>query len=402
MKKIHIPWAAWALILLIYAGFVSLGLPDAVLGVAWPSMSRDFGTQLSAAGLLTLVITSGSLISSFSSGAILRVLHPGVILTLSCFLTGGALLGYGLVPSFFWIVLLTFPLGLGSGAVDAALNNYVAHHGSARLMNWLHCCWGLGATASPLIVTWVLAGGHSWRMGYWLIGGFQLFLAVIFWVALQLWRQTASRREKYAQVPSIETSSPNVFLLKRRTTVLSLLTYLIYGGVESSVGLWAYTLMTICRGVEMQSAGIWVGVYWGSLTGGRFLMGILSARFSNRTLVYLGIGTALIGAILFAVPFSPPLMFAGLMLMGFGFAPIYPCQMHETPRRFSKADADRVIGYQVAMGSLGFSVIPALIGWLAGTLSFEIIPIWIILGLLLLWVVFHTLNRLTPLAVDGK
>jgi fucose permease len=374
-----------ALLALVYAAFISMGLPDGVLGVAWPPMREHFGAELASAGWISLVMTGASAVSGFASGWLLTRLGTGRVVAFSCVLTALALCGFGFAPSLGAIVLLTVPLGLGAGAVDAGLNHFVARHYSARHMNWLHGCWGIGATIGPMVMGAALAGGASWQGGHRVIALVQLALAVLLVSSLSMWRrEPAATSDTHAQAPGRigrTGTSPSW------APWLAASLYLVYTTVEVGTGLWAASILVDGRGMAPADAGIRVAGFFGAIMAGRFAIGLVAVRLGNRVLVRYGILTALVGAGLFALRGMPELVaLAGLVLLGLGCAPIYPSLMHEATRRVDAGTARRVIGRQVAFAYLGSALGPAALGLLGGWLGlWTIMPAVCLALLALLW-----------------
>jgi fucose permease len=379
---------------IVYLSFISLGLPDGILGVAWPAIRQDMGQPLAAIGLLTLTMTVCAAASSLLAGRIVARVSTGVVVAASCLMTALALVGFSLAPSFAVLVMLGIPLGIGAGAVDASLNHFVAAHYSSRHMNWLHGFWGVGATAGPAIMGLALASPSGWTRGALSIGLAQLALAVVLWSSLSLWRrQTSSHDETVFG----SKSPPLLFKPSSRTaTWLAPLCFLLYVAAEMGTGLWAASILVSNRGVGLAEAGFWVSVYYGSLTAGRFGVGLVADRLGNRRLVRLGIALAIVGAALFAVPGLPSaLSLAGLVLMGLGCAPVFPSLMHETARRFPSELARTVIGRQMTASYIGGSVIPAAFGLLAGWIGLSAVMPVVVLLLITLWWVVRALDART-------
>ena len=418
MKK---PIYALLLLVVIYLAFISLGLPDSVLGIAWPYMRSDFARPLEAAGWLSVIGTACTALSSIMSGHVLARFGTGRVTFVSCMMTAIGLIGYSFAPSFWWLFVFLPFLGFGAGAIDCGLNMYVAANYSSRHMNWLHCCWGIGATLGPMIVTELLATGFSWRTGYRTIGCIQLGLSAILFVSLGLWaivqrdRAGQNREETKekgtkgteltdkgtaisAEGAALSGSGTNAESdsgtelaelagpipadrLKRRKKALRLqiAMYAMYASCEFMIGLWAYSLLVQNRGVNPTTAGLWVSVYYGALTAARFGTGIVVNRLGNRFMIKIGLGTALVGVVLFAWRFFFPdasdlTALAGLAFLGAGFAPVYPCMTHETPRRFRPSTAQKLVGYQTGAASLGGATFPVLVGYVGAHTSLEILP----------------------------
>lgn len=380
------------LLAIVYVSFVSLGLPDAVMGVIWPAMREDLGQPLAAVGVLTITMTVCAALSAGFAGRIVARVGTGVVVAASCLMTALALVGFSVAPSFAWLVLLGIPLGAGGGAVDASLNHFVAAHYSSRHMNWLHGFWGVGATTGPAVMGLALAGPGGWTRGVLTLGLAQLTLAALLWATLSLWR-----RERSHPTDAAAADEPPVVFkpVARRALWLAPLCFLFYVAAEMGTGLWAASIL-VHRGTSLAQAGFWVSVYFGSITAGRFGVGLVSNRLGNRRLVGLGVTLALVGAVLFALPGLPAaLSLAGLVLMGLGCAPVFPSLMHEAARRFPADVARTVIGRQMMAAYAGGSVIPAAFGLLATWVGLgAVMPVVVVLLIALLWAT-RALDRLT-------
>jgi fucose permease len=363
-------------LLLIYAAFTSLGLPDGILGAAWPQMRAEFGVNLNDNwGILTFG-TCGGLLSSFLSGVALRHLGVSRVLIVTTFLTSIVILGYALGSSLAVLTGLAFFLGRGNGAVDAGLNHFVASNLSSRHMNWLHAFWGVGISLGTLIVSGVLAIDGTWRSAYLVVGALQLCLAIAFSFGLRSLSTMQATEE-----PGSERSEAPAFL---RTLALpaswaSMASFFVYCGIECGTGLWIASVLHDGRGWSMQAAGLMVTLFWSSLTVGRFLMGVISQKTTPLSIVRiatLGVifGTSLIAASS-AVGGSNAtagvLTASGLLLTGFGLSPIFPMLMHDTPRSVGKGHALNLIGFQSGSGQLGYTLVPIGIGTLLRNYSTE-------------------------------
>jgi len=381
------------LLAIVYVSFVSLGLPDAVMGVIWPAMRADMGQPLAALGVLTLTMTVCAALSAGFAGRIVARVGTGVVVAASCLMTALALVGFSVAPSFAWLVLLGIPLGAGGGAVDASLNHFVAAHYSSRHMNWLHGFWGVGATTGPAVMGLALASPGGWTRGVLTLGLAQLTLAALLWATLSLWG-----RERSHPTDVITDGEPPVVFkpVVTRALWLAPLCFLFYVAAEMGTGLWAASILVNNRGISLAEAGFWVSVYFGSITLGRFGVGLVSERLGNRRLVRLGATLALAGAALFALPGLPALLsLAGLVLMGLGCAPVFPSLMHEAARRFPADVARTVIGRQMMAAYAGGSVIPAGFGLLATWVGLgAVMPVVVLLLIALLWAT-RELDRLT-------
>lgn len=377
---------------IIYLGFISLGLPDGTFGVAWPQMHTALQLPIGVAGVVMVVGTLLAALSGFSSGKIIARFKTAPVVVVSCALTATGLMLLAQSRGLAWLILAAVPLGLGAGAVDAALNGYVARHYTGRHMNWLHACWGVGATCGPLIMAYALAHSPGWRGGYFAISIAQFSLAAIFFFTLRLWdtvppqRQLTEAEHASGRVPTAVANSGAGWL--------AVSMFAVYVAVEATMGLWATSILVVSRKIPQESAGLCIAAYYASITGGRILVGIVVDRWGNRRLVTLGSATALIGIILFTFAGTTAVAAIALVLLGVGLAPIYPCLMHEVPRRFAPESVQIVIGRQSGAANLGGAFLPAAAGSLA-QVSLESI-VWVVMGgLIVFMVAIHRLNRIT-------
>lgn len=384
--------ASTLLLAVIYLGFISLGLPDGTLGVAWPQMHQALHLPIGLAGTLLLIITLLATVSGFSSGKIIARFRTGPVVLVSCVLTGSALLVISYAHGLPWLMLAALPLGLGAGAVDAGLNGYVARHYSGRHMSWLHACWGIGATCGPLIMSAALTRPGGWRDGYLTLGVVQLTLAALFLATLRLWTLVPER--SHAEAAAHTSERPPTTLANSLPGWLSAGIFATYVGVESTAGLWASSILVVSRGVSLETAGLCGAAYYGSITTGRILSGFIVDRFGNRRLVNLGATVALLGSALFCFAPNTPTAGLALILLGLGFAPIYPGLMHEVPRRFAPEAVQVVIGRQSGASYLGAAFLPAAAGFLA-QFSLEGIAWGVAAVVLLLAIFIRRLDRLT-------
>ena len=366
------------LLIIIYLAFISLGLPDALLGVSWPMMRQDFMLGLDAAGAISAVITVGTIASSLLSGTLIRRFGEGKITLISGLMTGFALLGYSVAPSFIWFIVLAIPLGFGAGSVDTALNHYVALHFKAHHMNWLHSFWGVGATAGPVLMASILEKTDSWRLGYQTVAGIQLALALIIFISLPLWKKHGDLVEE--KTPEIEEGKPitGIAVLKVKGVVPALLIFMFYCAAEYAMGLWGASYLVQERGITLETAARWVAFYYGGITVGRVLAGFISFKLSNKTMILGGMSIALTGALLLLLNVSNVTSMLAFVLIGLGFAPIFPSMTHETPKRFGKSITQTVIGYQFTAAYVGIAVFPALIGVIIDNTSMIAFPIFIL------------------------
>ncbi|WP_050183522.1 MFS transporter [Domibacillus robiginosus] len=389
------------LLVIIYLAFISLGLPDSLLGAAWPVMQADYGAPLEAAGFLFMMIAGGTIVSSLASGKILKRFGTGKVTLVSCFMTAGALLGFHFAPSLIWFIVWTIPLGLGAGAVDTGLNNYVAAHYKAHHMSWLHCFWGVGATLGPIIMAQFISGQHSWRSGYFAIAGIQFALVVILFLTLPLWTR-AAKNSHVASNGALEDSkdvfddegAEQVKPLQIKGVTFALVSFLFYCGAEATVGLWGSSFLVNIKELPAATAAQWVSLYYAGITIGRFITGFITFKVSNRTLIRIGQIIALAGAALLFLPLPAIFSLAGFIMVGFGLAPIFPCMLHETPIRFGRKHSQTIMGYQMAVAYTGSTFMPPLLGFMASHSTIGIFPLCIVVFVAGMFLSSEKLNRL--------
>lgn len=374
------------LLIIIYLAFISLGLPDPLLGAAWPVMQQDFEVPLETAGILSMVTAGGTIVSSLVSGKVIHRFGTGKVTLISCLMTASALLGFAFAPSILWLVVWTILLGLGAGSVDTALNNYVANHYKAHHMSWLHSFWGVGATLGPIIMAQFISTQHAWRSGYLTISGIQFTLAVLLLLSLPLWNRVSKNNnvvEEDDEVHLYEVTK-QVKPLQIKGVKLSLLTFLFYCGVEATVGLWGSSFLVNVKDLPAAVAAQWVSFYWGGLTIGRFLTGFVTFKMSNRMLIRTGQIIALVGASLLLLPLPSTVSLVGFIVIGFGLAPIFPCMVHETPYRFGKSHSQTIMGYQMALAYTGGTLMPPILGFIASSTTIGIFPFFIVVYIVMM------------------
>ena len=380
-------------LVIIYLAFISLGLPDSLLGVSWSLMQVEFKAPLETAGVLFMTIAGGTIISSFISGTVLKKFGTGMVTFVSCFMTAGALLGFHFAPSIVWLFIFAIPLGLGAGAVDTGLNNYVASHYKAHHMSWLHCFWGVGATLGPIIVAQFISRDNSWRSGYFAIASIQFILVVILLFTLPLWKKI-EKVPKQVHENKIEESTSTLdeaYLENQkpwqiRGVKLALLAFLFYCGAEAAVGLWGSSFLVNVKNLSIDVAAKWVSLFYAGITIGRFITGFITLKMSNKRLIRWGQIIALVGAVLLFLPFPVLFSLAGFIMIGLGLAPIFPCMLHETPLRFGKKHSQTIMGYQMAIAYTGSTFLPPILGYAAAKSTIGIFP-FVIAGFIamMLW-----------------
>lgn len=365
-----------ALALLAGIAFVGLGLPDGLVGVAWPSMRATFGVPLDALGAMFAAFTTGFVASSFASGRAMRRLGLGWVLALSCGATGLCLLGYAASRSWWTVVALALVAGVGAGGIDTGINTYAAVRHSPRFLNVLHACWGVGASGGPAIMTAVLARQHPWQVGYLLVGAAQLVLAVAFAATRKAW----AAPDGVGFDPAASDSPSIARTLRLPAARISVLLFACYTGLELGVGAWAFTLLTEGRGMSPVAAGAWTSLYWVGLTGGRIVGAVVVPRLGAASLLR---GTMLLlagGLVLFAAALSPSTDLAGLVIAGAAAGPIFPTLIAQTPSRLGPQHAANGVGFQIAAAALGQAVWPALLGMTGASFGLE----WLARGLVVL------------------
>ena len=390
------------LIVLAYIAFISLGLPDGLLGVAWPSIQADFRLPLDALGMLLIGSTAGYMTSSFLSGQLMARLGVGGLLAASCALTGAALLGYTLAPAWWVMVLLGVFAGFGAGAIDAGINTYVAANFGEGLMQWLHASYGIGVTLGPIIMTAALNVFGAWRLGYRTVSTAQIVLGACFLLTIPLWQRkpaaaagaapATGEAKKPAQILT-DYKTPITATLRQPSVWMSLLMFFIYVGAEVTLGTWTYSLLTQSRAVPTETAGLVTGSFWAMFTIGRVLAGLFTRRLNGHKLILLATAAALVGAILLWWNPAPAVSMLGIVIAGLAVAPIFPGLVSGTESRVGARHAANTIGMQITTAGFSAALVPGLAGVLARRLTLEIIPPYLSLLFALLLVLYYTSMR---------
>ncbi|MEP7341146.1 MAG: MFS transporter [Acidobacteriota bacterium] len=377
------------LIALAYAGFISLGMPDGLLGVAWPSMRASFGLPVNALGSLLVFSTIGYLLSSSLTGWLLARMSVGTLLTLSCLATSASLFGYAFAPS--WWVLISFGLlsGLGAGAIDAGLNTYVATFHSARTVNWLHAFYGIATTSGPALMTAVLASGRVWQFGYAIVAAGQFALALCFGLTRKLWPKPIAPDKPKTQANAL--TIPTAIVWRMPAVWLSVAVFFVYCGIEAAAGAWPYSLFTEARGVSMTVAGSWASAYWGCFTVGRVISGFAANHISTRWLLRVCVAGIAFGALLLWVNVTSLLSFIGIALIGLACAPIFPTMIATTPKRIGQKYVATAVGLQISAAVLGQSLLPSFVGVMAGKFGLEVLAPMLLAAALLLFLLTEVL-----------
>jgi fucose permease len=376
--------AAAGLIVLAFIAFISLGLPDGLLGVAWPSIRDGFGLPLDALGALLIAVNAGYLVSSFGSGYAISRLGVGRLLAVSCAATGLGLIGYTLVPAWWMMVALGLLAGLGAGAIDGGLNTFVAAHFGERLMQWLHASWGVGITLGPFIMTLGLERFQSWRWGYVAVGASQIALGAYFAITASRWQSPTRPPSPDETItpqgpqPIHEPAASFAETLANPRVWMSLTLFLVYTGIEATLGYWTYTLLTESRGISAHTAGFWTGGYWATFTVGRILAGLFSRRLGGDALIRTCLVGSAVGSAILAWNPSPGSSLAGVVILGFAIAPVFPGLVSGTRARVGRRHEANTIGMQIGIAGLGAALVPALAGMLARRTSIEVIPVFLL------------------------
>ena len=367
------------LLVIIYLAFISLGLPDGLLGAAWPTMYPGFGVPVSYAGAVSMIVAFGTIVSSLLSDRLTYRFGTGKVTAVSVAMTAAALFGFSACTEYWMLLLWAVPYGLGAGGVDASLNNYVALHYSSRHMSWLHCMWGVGASVGPYIMGWVLSGGAHWSGGYRIAGIVQVCLTAVLFLTLGLWKDRRTEAENAEPVPLAK-----VFRIAGAKEIL--VTFFCYCALEQTAALWASSYLTLSKGVDAETAAFFASMFFLGITVGRALNGFLTIKFDDKTLIRMG--CAVIGLGIGAMLLPGNMALAGLLLVGLGCAPIYPCIIHSTPANFGPEKSQALIGVQMASAYVGTLLMPPLFGVIAGSIGAWVMPAYL-LAILVLMALMH-------------
>lgn len=377
------------LLIIIYFAFISLGLPDSLLGSIWPIAHRELGVPLAWSGPIFMIISIGTVVSSLFSDRLTRRLGAGLVTVLSVALTALALFGFGISTSYWMLCLWAVPYGLGAGSIDAALNNYVALHFRSRHMSWLHCMWGIGASTGPYIMNMILTQGGTWHQGYQTISLIQLILTAVVMLSLPLWKKqrlVSDANTTNSNSPSHALSLREIFALRGAKEVM--ITFFAYCALEQTAGLWASSYLSNFRGIDPVTAAGYASLFYLGITGGRAISGFITFLLNDSQMIRLGQGIAALGLLLLLFAPVDALSLAGLVITGLGCAPIYPSIIHSTPAHFGTDKSQAVIGVQMASAYLGNVFMPPLFGLIARYTSIALYPVYLIL-LLILMIIMH-------------
>ena len=384
------------LLAVIYLAFISLGLPDSLLGSVWPTIYQEFNVPVSYAGAIFMIISAGTIFSSLQSDRLTKLLGTGKVTAFSVLMTAVALWGFSISSSYWMLVLWAIPYGLGAGSVDASLNNYVALHYKSHHMSWLHCMWGVGASIGPYIMSFALLNGQTWNMGYRYISLIQVVLTIIIMLSLPLWKKRPVI-DDVDGVQESENKKDKALTLKEIVNIPGakqvMLMFFCYCALEQTTGLWASSYLVLQHGFDLEIAASYASLFFIGITVGRAVSGFITMKLNDKQMIYLGQALILIGIILMCLPFGHQVALVGLVTIGLGCAPIYPCIIHSTPTNFGADKSQAVIGVQMASAYVGNLLMPPLFGIIANHISVRLFPVYLLLILIVMVVMHIKLNK---------
>lgn len=362
---------------IIYIAFISLGLPDSMLGAAWPMMYADLNVPISYAGFISMTVCGGTVVSSIMYSRLARRIPTGIVTAISVAMTAIALMGFSFAPTFPAIIALAVILGLGAGAVDAGLNNYVAIHFKARAMSFLHASWGIGTTVGPFLLSYLISIGYGWREGYRILSTGQFIICIMLFVSLPLWKKAENAENCEATAPI-----PEYRRFCKRAVIPAILAFFAYCSMENTAMIWSATFLVEARGFSEGLAAVSAGVLFWGMTAGRLFSGFISDRLGDRKMLAIGETASLIAILLIA--FIPGrLSVAALFLLGFGFGPIYPSMIHQTPEYFGVERSSEIMGLEMASAYVGSMFMPPVFGLIGRRISMDVFPLFALFFLIL-------------------
>lgn len=383
------------LLAVIYLAFISLGLPDSLLGSVWPTMYQEFNIPVSYAGAIFMIISAGTIFSSLQSDRLTKSFGTGKVTAFSVLMTAIALWGFSISSSYWMLISWAIPYGLGAGSVDASLNNYVALHYKSHHMSWLHCMWGIGASIGPYIMSFALVNGQTWNMGYLYISLIQVALTVIIMLSLPLWKKPFIIND--IQEVDVGNEKNKALTLKEIVNIPGakqvMIMFFCYCALEQTAGLWASSYLVLQHGFDLEVATSYGSLFFIGITVGRAISGFITMKLKDKEMIYLGQGIILIGIIIMCLPLGHQVSLIGLVTIGLGCAPIYPCIIHSTPTNFGKNKSQAVIGVQMASAYVGNLLMPPLFGIIANHISVIVFPIYLLLILIIMVVMHIKLNK---------
>ena len=379
------------LLAIIYLSFISLGLPDSLLGAAWPTMCVEFNVPVSYAGVVSMTISAGTIISSLLSDRMTKKLGTGKVTAISVAMTAMALFGFSVSRSYWMLILWAVPMGLGAGGVDAALNNYVALHYASRHMSWLHCMWGLGASIGPYILGWALSSGQTWNMGYRYISIIQVALTAVLLLSIPMWKNRGAGGGAENGAQSRALGLREILAIPGAKEVL--VAFFCYCAAEQTSILWASTYLVRHVGMDEERAAGFASLFFIGITAGRAASGFLTYKLSDANMIRLGQGIIVAGVTVMVLPLGSFAAMAGLLLIGLGCAPIYPCIIHSTPEHFGAENSQALIGVQMASAYVGTLAMPPVFGLIANHITVSLLPAYVGAITVLMIVMCERLNN---------
>ncbi len=376
---------------IIYLSFISLGLPDALLGAAWPNMYPEFNVPVSYAGAISMIISFGTIISSLQSDRLTKKFGTGKVTATSVGITALALWGFSISHSFISLCLWAIPYGLGAGSVDASLNNYVALHYASKHMSWLHCMWGIGATLGPYIMGYVLTKGASWNIGYFVISILQIILTAVLVFSLPKWKKQNSSSEDSANDKPLTIKQ--IFAIPGAKEIM--VCFLCYSAIEQTTMLWASSYLNLAKGVDATTAASFASLFCIGITIGRGINGFIAMKLKDNQMIRMGQGIILIGVIIMLLPLNKVFSLIAFSLIGLGCAPIYPCIIHSTPEHFGEENSQAIIGVQMASAYVGSCLMSPLFGLIADNISIKLLPLYLFILLILMILMHEMLEKKT-------
>lgn len=378
------------LLSIIYLSFISLGLPDALLGSAWPSMYKEFNVAISYAGIISMIISAGTIISSLQSDRLTKKFGAGKITAFSVAMTAAALFGFSITHSYLFLCVWAIPYGLGAGSVDASLNNYVALHYESKHMSWLHCMWGIGATIGPYIMGYAITN-NNWNAGYRYISIMQIVLTAILFFSLPLWNKNDKENKEKINTKTLSL----IEIIKIKGAKEIMICFFCYCALETTTGLWASSYLNIYKGVDIKTAASFGSLFYIGITIGRAISGFITMKLNDNQMIVLGESLILIGVILMIIPAVNTVSLIGFIITGLGCAPIYPSIIHSTPYNFGAENSQAIIGVQMASAYIGTLAMPPLFGYIANHISISLLPFYLILILALMFIMHKLMIKKT-------
>lgn len=378
------------LLSIIYLSFISLGLPDALLGSAWPSMYKEFNVAISYAGIISMIISAGTIISSLQSDRLTKKFGAGKITVFSVAMTAAALFGFSITHSYLFLCVWAIPYGLGAGSVDASLNNYVALHYESKHMSWLHCMWGIGATIGPYIMGYAITN-NNWNAGYRYISIMQIVLTAILFFSLPLWNKNDKENKEKINTKTLSL----IEIIKIKGAKEIMICFFCYCALEATTGLWASSYLNIYKGVNIKTAASFGSLFYIGITIGRAISGFITMKLNDNQMIVLGESLILIGVILMIIPTVNTVSLIGFIITGLGCAPIYPSIIHSTPYNFGAENSQAIIGVQMASAYIGTLAMPPLFGYIANHISISLLPFYLILILALMFIMHKLMIKKT-------